>query len=30
MMDCIIPIVTITVWSLLTWGITGFIYKKLN
>lgn len=30
MMDCLIPIVTITVWSLLTWGITGFIYKKLN
>ncbi|OEC01066.1 ABC transporter [Lysinibacillus sphaericus] len=30
MMDCIIPIVTITVWSSLTWGITGFIYKKLN
>lgn len=27
-MDCIIPIVTITAWSLLTWVITGFIYKK--
>ncbi|QDQ00416.1 ABC transporter permease [Lysinibacillus fusiformis] len=27
-MDVLIPLATIVIWSLLTWVVTGFIYKK--
>ncbi|MET4561174.1 ABC-2 type transport system permease protein [Lysinibacillus parviboronicapiens] len=27
-MDVLIPVATIVIWSLLTWVVTGFIYKK--